>query len=132
MKKIFFISLIMISVLGCKKTKFAPEGPTDIRVRNLSDVTFIEVIVNTSGGIDTLGNIGPGDHSEYYRFDKAFPKAEISAKINGDMFSTGPVNTTYMQYLGQDRITYEVFISNMANKEIKINDVIHDEPLVLK
>ena len=132
MKKIFFISLIMISVLGCKKTKFTPEGPTDVRVRNLSDVTFIEVIVNTSGGIDTLGNIGPGDHSEYYRFDKAFPKAEISAKINGDIFSTGPVNTTYMQYLGQDRITYEVFISNMAKKEITINDVIHDEPLVLK
>ena len=132
MKKIFFISLMMISVLGCKKTKFEPEGPTDVRVRNLSDVTFIEVIVNTSGGIDTLGDISPGDSSEYYRFEKAYPKAEISAKINGDIFSTGPVNTTYMQYLGQVRITYEVFISNMVNKEIKINDVIPEEPLVLK
>jgi hypothetical protein len=132
MKKLFFISFAIIFLFSCKKTKFSPEGPTDVRVRNLSDQTFVEVIVNTSGGIDTVGDIGPGAISEYSRFDKAYPKAEISAKINGVTFSTGQENYTYMQYIGQDRITYEVYISDMTNKELKINNVIIEEPITLK
>lgn len=132
MRKIFFLSLLLILIFSCKKVKFSPEGPTDVRVRNLSDLTFNEVIVNTMGGIDTLGNINPGDISDYYRFEKAYPKAEISAKLNGILFSTGPVNVTYLQYLGQDRITYEVYISSMNKKELKINNVIHEEPLIIK
>jgi hypothetical protein len=129
MKKYFVILVILLTVFACKKIKFSPEGPTDVRVRNLSDLTFYEVIVNTSGGIDTLGDIGPGNVSDYYRYDKAYPKAEISATINSEKFSTGPVNYTYMQYLGQDKITYEVYISSMSNKTLTIFNVIHDEPI---
>jgi hypothetical protein len=132
MKRLLSVSLIILAIIACKKTEYSPEGPTDVRVRNLSDLTFTEVIVNTSGGIDTLGDIGPGSVSEYFRFEKAYPKAEISATINGLTFSTGTVNYTYMQYLGQDRITYEVYISNMNNRELMINNVVIEEPLVLK
>lgn len=129
MKKSLVILIILFTVLACKKVKFSPEGPTDVRVRNLSDLTYHEVIVNTSGGIDTLGDIGPGNVSGYYRFNKAYPKAEISATINSEKFYTGPVNYTYMQYLGQDKITYEVYISSMSNKQLTISNVIHDEPI---
>ena len=132
MKRLLFFTLILISVTACKKTEFSPEGPTDVRVRNMSDQTFVEVIVNTSGGIDTLGNINSGAVSEYSRFEKAYPKAEISAKINGIIFSTGQVDYTYLQYIGQDRITYEVLISDMTKKELKINNVIIEEPITLK
>jgi hypothetical protein len=54
--------------------------------------------------------------------------------VNGSpvKFSTGSVSNTYMQYIGRDRITYEVYISNMTNKELSISDVIEDEALVLK
>jgi hypothetical protein len=132
MKKYFVIALILVSVLACKKTKFSPEGPTDVRVHNLSDLAFTEVTVNTNGTPLPLGDITSDDYSEYVRFEKAFPKAEISAKINGVLFTTGPVNTTYMQYLGQDRITYEVYISNVDQKELTINNVVIEEPLILK
>ncbi|MEI6047884.1 MAG: hypothetical protein WCS03_03215 [Bacteroidota bacterium] len=132
MKKFIIIPIIIFSVLACKKTEFSPEGPTDVRVRNLSDFTLSEVIVNTSGGIDTLGNIVPGMASGYFRFEKAYPKAEISATINGVTFSTGPVNYTYMQFIGQDKITYEVYISNMNNKELTISNIIVEEPIDLK
>ncbi len=60
----------------------------------------------------------------------AFPKAEIKAVINGETFSTGTVNSTYMQYIGLMRITYEVYISDMNKKELTISDVILDEALV--
>ena len=139
MKKLIIISLLLLSVLACKKKEFSPEGPTDVRIRNITEETFEEVIVSTSeksADIDTLGNIAKSSVSDYFRFTKAYPKAQISAKIHisGSLvkFSTGPVNYTYMQYIGQDRITYEVYISNMDNRELTISNVILEESLVIK
>jgi hypothetical protein len=129
MKKLLIISLIILSVIACKKTKFSPEGPTDVRVKNISDLPFLQVIVNTSGGIDTLGDVSAGGVSEYFRFDKAFPKAEITAKVNGQVFSTGPVNYNGMTYIGQAKITYTVFIKSITNKTLEISDVTLDAPL---
>ncbi|MCX6335169.1 MAG: hypothetical protein NT092_12870 [Bacteroidia bacterium] len=139
MKKLIFISLIIISVISCKKTEWSPEGPTDVRVKNLqSDFTFYNVIIKTAGGRDTTGNIKalgtiiPGDTSNYQRVTFAYPLAEISATINGQLFSTGAFQSTYLTYISRHRITYEVYISNLTKKELKIDDVIFDEPLVLK
>jgi len=136
MKKYLFLLLILVAVTACKKTKFEPEGPTDVRVRNQQGTEiYSEVVINTAGVRDTignikkLGNISPGEVSGYQRVKIAFPKAEITVKINGEKFSTGAVNSTYMQYIGQMRVTYEVYISNMTNKVLTISNVIPEEPL---
>jgi hypothetical protein len=139
MKKIIFVSFMILSLVACKKKHFSPEGPTDVRVRNLSELTFTNVIVSTSekqGDTLVLGDITSGSESGYFRFKKAYPKAQISAKINigGSLieFSTGPVDYTYMQYIGRDKITFEVYISNPTNHILTISNVIEEEPLVLK
>jgi hypothetical protein len=139
MKRIILISLLLLSVLACKKKEFSPEGPTDVRIRNISDIPFQEVILGTSEkseDIDTIGDISSGSVSDYHRFTKAYPKAEISAKINVDgsllTFSTGKVNYTYLTYIGRDKITFEVYISDMTKRELTISNVILEEPLVLK
>jgi hypothetical protein len=139
MKKLVFISLLLLCVASCKKTEWAPEGPTDVRIRNLQgDITFNEVIIKTAGGRDTTGNIkefgtiAPGGISEYHRVTFAYPKAEITAKINGVLFSTGEFQSTYMTYLSRWRVTYEVYISNMDNKVLTISHCIPEEELVLK
>ncbi|MBK7132549.1 MAG: hypothetical protein IPH69_06915 [Bacteroidales bacterium] len=123
MKKLILILVIATSILACKKTKFDPEGPTDVRIKNISDQTFSMVIVNTSGGIDTLGNVLPGALSEYGRFEKAFIKAEVSAKINGQIFSTGAVDYRGLTYMGQVKMTYEVWISDFNNKKLDLKVV---------
>jgi hypothetical protein len=122
----------LFAVTACKKTEFEPKGPTDVRVSNLSDQAFTEVTVKIKEESFILGDIAKGGVSEYARYETAFPKAEISAKINGVTFSTGSVDYTYLQYLGLVRITYEVWISDFAGKKLEIHDVIYDEPLVLK
>jgi hypothetical protein len=139
MKRIFLLSAVLILLVTCRKNEYSPEGPTDIRVKNLSDLSFQNVILATSEypeDVDTLGTIGSGSSSDYYRFRKAYPKAEISATINIDgspvLFSTGPADYTYMQYIGQDMITYEVYISDMNNRVLAINNVVLEAPLKLK
>lgn len=139
MKNILFIFLVIFAVTSCKKTEWSPEGPTDVRIRNLQgDLTFNEVVIKTAGGRDTTGNIkefgtiAPGGISDYHRVTFAYPKAEITAKINGVLFSTGEFQSTYMTYLSTMRVTYEVYISNMDNKVLTINKCVPDEELVLK
>ena len=132
MKKFLYFLLISVAVIACKKTEFEPKGPTDVRVKNISDQTFDEVIVIIEEEVDTLGTITSENVSEYHRYETAYPFAEISARINGELFSTGEVDETYMNYMGQMKITYVVYISDMANRVLTIDETIPEEPLELK
>ena len=128
MKKLLIISLLILSVVACKKTKYEPEGPTDVRVKNLSALPFTEVKVNISDTIKIIGNITSGGFSPYIRFPKAFVKAEISAKVNGLLLSTGVVDYMGLNYIGQSKITYEVKISS-DNLKLELQNCSLDAPL---
>lgn len=131
MKKLIPVLLILLVLSGCKKTKFSPVGPTDVRIRNLSDQTLNELTVKIKSQTHIYGNIGPSQVSDYFRFDTAYVKAEITAKVNGETFSTSPVNYLGLIHMGLERITYDVWISDMAGKKLAIDYVWYDEPLIL-
>jgi hypothetical protein len=129
MKKLVLLISALIIITACKKLDKEPIGPTDIRVKNLSDVQMTELTVNTSGGEFNFGTLSSGDTTEYHRFDKAYPKANISAVINGQVYKTDTAIYTWMQYLGQVKATYEIYIKSVANKQLEINNVIMDSSL---
>jgi hypothetical protein len=126
MKRILVSILFLSILLSCKKTSISPEGPTDVRIKNVSESTLTEVIVRIEDEEIDFGTIEKSDESVYHRFKTAFPKAHISATINGDTISTGPVDFTYMNYFGQVRMTYDVIIENRL---LKIKNVTIDSPL---
>jgi len=110
MKRLIIISLLFLTVNACKKKELSPEGPTDIRIKNLSTLTFEDVIVSTSekaGDIDTIGNVANNSVSDYFRFSKAYPKAENFCKntYRGSVvtFSTGAVSYAYLTYIGREQ-----------------------------
>ena len=77
MKRTIIVLFLLLTLLACKKTHVSPEGPTDVRVKNLSELTFTEVTVITSdkqGDTLSFGNIASSSVSEYFRFKKAYPK----------------------------------------------------------
>ena len=133
MKKYLPILFFLVALTACKKTEFEPKGPTDVRIRNLSDQNFTEIVVKIKDESIPFGDIAKqGGISEYFRFETAFRYAEITTKVNGVTFSTGPVDYAYLNYYGQMRITYEVWISDFSGKKLEIHNVIPEEPLVLK
>lgn len=129
MRKLFLFSIVLLIALSCKKIAKSPEGPTDIRIKNLSDQTFVDLTVNTSGGEYNFGSLLPGQYTAYHRYEKAYNKADISVKINGQILKTDQVVYTYLVVLGQGKFTYEVWISNPATNKIAIYQVIPDAPL---
>ena len=131
MGKIIFTALVLLTLLPCKKTVFDPEGPTDIRINNITSSTFTGLTVTMADTTINFGDIPSNDTSDYFRFDVAYPKTEITCTVDGATYTTGPAPDIYMQYLGQNKITYVVYISNPTNKELSIYDVIYEEPLVI-
>jgi hypothetical protein len=128
MKKLYVITLLLLVIccFSCKKTPFSPEGPTDVRIRNLTGSSLTEVVVKVKDEQIAFGTIDINNVSEYHRFKTAFPKAYILARINSDTISTGPVDFTYMNYFGQVKMTYDVTVEN---SRLKIKNVTLDSPL---
>ena len=118
MKKTLLLIFIVLAVHSCKKTSIEPEGPTDVRVFNNTDQTFDNLTVNTSHGVFNFGSVAQHQYSNYHRYEKAYPKADISLTITGVQYSTPQQDYTYMQYMGQMKITYRIFIKNQALKEL--------------
>lgn len=132
MKKFLLLSIVLIAVLACKKTEYAPAGPTDLRIRNISDQTLTELKVNIQGNIQNYGDVASQQVTDYLRFDTVYVKAEITAKVNNVTFSTGTVNYMGLTYIGRERITYDIWISDFTGKKLEIDNVTYEEPLVLK
>lgn len=122
---VFFISLALVS---CRKNRTEPEGPTDVRVYNNTDQVFENVVVNTSGGEFNYGTVQSHTYTSYHRFEKAYPKADISLTINGTSYSTPKQDYTYMQYMGQMKITYKIYIKNQGLRELD-TDVVAESGL---
>ena len=86
---------IMLIAFSCTKPNHTPEGPTDVRIRNVTDQDFTDVFVDTGGGSYNYGNIASGTETGYHRFDKAYPDAEISVLIEGEEYT---ISGDYLAY----------------------------------
>lgn len=131
MKRLFLIAFASILLInGCSKLNTTPEGPTDVRVFNWTDQTFTNVTVNTGSDDGTLdfGTVESGSYSGYIRFEKAYPDAEINLMIDGIAYSTGTPDNTYATYIGPDKISYKVYISNPELKILAV-DVVVEAPI---
>ncbi len=128
-KKAFLSAVIAVflvfSTVSCKKD---PDGPSDIRVRNLTTSTFHNVTVNTSGGEYNYGDVPAGEETDYHRFDIAYRQAHITLDIDSVQYELVPVDYTYEVPLGQGKFTYELSIADTAQHKLGIH-VIADAPL---
>ncbi len=126
----YLISFIIVSllVLSCTKPNHTPEGPTDVRIRNNTDLDFSNVLVDTGGGSYNYGDIAARTETTYHRFEKAYPDAEITLFINGEEYTTGEQDYTYATYIGPDKITYLVYIAQPELKKLGV-DVILEGPI---
>ena len=126
MNKSLLIILCLAVLLACKKQGLSPQGPSDIRIINLTDSDFTELYVNTGEGEHTYGNLASKDTTEYIRFEKAFPDAEVTCKINGVTYTSGVPDNTYAAYLGQGKFSYKVWSPSPGVLDM---DVVAEAPL---
>jgi hypothetical protein len=129
MKNLTLLLIIAVLFVSCKKEKMTPTGPTDIRVRNVSLVNMSEVTVETGGGTFNFGLIKKDSVTTYHRYEKAYVVANVSAIINGQKYKTDTAIYTYKQYLGPDKVTYEVEVVDDGLKKLGLHNIIHESPI---
>ena len=129
MKKTILPILIILLAVSCKKTEKEPFGPTDIRIRNLTTEDMTDLTVNTYDSTYNFGSLRADSVSYYHRFDRAYPKAYITATINGLKFKTDTVYYTYQEYLSTVKATYQIYIKNEAQKILEINNTVLESDL---
>jgi len=129
MKKIILFAGIILVLFACKKIEKEPFGPTDVRVLNLTDVAMHNLTVNTFDSTYNYGTLNAHDTTEYHRFNRAYVEANISAVINGLTYKTDTAIYTWMNYVGQVKITYRLWIKSDAERKLGINLIGYDAPL---
>jgi len=130
MNKLLLSLLFIIMILAsCKKPERTAEGPTDVRIRNVTDANFSSVYVNTGSEDHNYGDIPAAGETDYFRFDKAYHDVvEITLQIDGQEYTTGDQDFTYAIYIGPDKATYEVDILDEVLKKLTVNIVL-DGPI---
>ena len=130
MKKLSLLLLSLLFVLACTKENPTPDGPSDIRIRNVTGSDFINVFVDIGDGEDeeefNYGDVAQHSETDYHRFKIAYPDALITLKIGGGDYSTPIPDHTYSVPIQQGKFTYEVWIKTGNILDIK---VIADAPL---
>jgi hypothetical protein len=129
MKRLPLFIAILFIAFSCKKVEKEPVGPTDVRVRNLTTEIMTNLTVNTFDSTFNYGTLKSDSVTAYHRFSRAYSKANITAVINGLKYKTDTATYGWMDYKGRMKITYEIYIENVAQRKLKISDVIPEEDL---
>jgi hypothetical protein len=136
MKDKIIPALLLTAILlaSCKKHNLTAEGPTDVRIQNLTGELLEEVTVTTHDDpaytvrSHNFGTVVAGAYTEYFRYDIAFSEADVTAKIGNTTFTTTPTDFDYLTYIGPDRITYRITITDNINHVLDIETII-EEPI---
>ena len=129
MKKITFLSIVLTAIVltSCNKTEYTPDGPTDIRIHNVSSLTYDSVVViNTLLESNEYGTVNPGAQTEYKRFEKAYPREQVNMYIDSVSYEFPPDDSVRV-LLQQGKFTYQLDVDTAA-KTLSIH-VIADAPL---
>ncbi len=115
MKKVYFL-LISVFILSCSQSDDAGKKDILLRVKNISQFEFKDVLVNTSGGEQSFGNIDISQDSDYKSFDFAYRYAFIELKIDGNTYTIQPIDYVGETKLDNGKYTYEVNAVDSGNQ----------------
>ena len=128
MKNLAITVIFLLAITACTKLSPTPDGPTDIRIRNITDSDFLNINVDVGEETHNFGDLASGLETDYFRFEKAYPNAEITLSIGDVSYTTGVPDNTYAVYLQQGKFTYEVWIA-VGEQTLLDTKVIADAPL---
>jgi len=130
MKKLFLLVLSIMVLSSCSKERLTPEGPTDVRIRNLSDIDFTNVIVDNGREEMNYGSIAAKSVSDYQRLEISYNEIQVSATYDGMVYTNGEIDHTYHVYIGQDKVSYEIYPESLGSGVLVVSIVYpYDGPI---
>ena len=112
MKKYFFLSLTFLLFVGCNTDDDSNQfDHVQIRISNVSDFDFENVIVSSTGEIMNFGDINSNTMSEFQIFERAYRFAFVEFLINEEIFTFQPIDFVGETPLENGNYAYEINVN---------------------
>ncbi|MDG1911949.1 MAG: hypothetical protein P8I42_03895, partial [Flavobacteriaceae bacterium] len=93
---------------GCSKDSDANTSEVYIRLSNISEYNFKNIVVNTSTGNVDFENIDSGQMSQYKNFETAYQYAFVELEIEGRIHTIQPIDYVEETPLEDGYYTYQI------------------------
>jgi hypothetical protein len=91
MKKILILIISITALFSCLNDDNNP-SQLKIRLANISQFNFQNIVVNTSTKDVNFENINAGQKTEYKVFQKAYRYAFVKLEIDGETYTLQPID----------------------------------------
>ena len=105
MKK-YLILILAVTLISCSSDD--ENGEINIRLSNISNYHYENVVVNTSTGRVNYDDLNPGEVSDYKSFEMAYRYAFVELSIDGEVFTLQPIDYVGEKPLEAGNYTYEI------------------------
>lgn len=104
-----FLTLLAVTllILGCSGDD-TPSDKVKIRLRNISNYNFANVVVGTPGGTVNYGDIPSKNTTGYESFNTAYRYAFIELQVDGKTYTIQPIDYVGETPLENGSYTYEI------------------------
>ena len=119
MKKTIILLITIATLFGCSKDN--ENNEVKIRLSNVSQYDFQNIVVNTTTGNVTFENLSPGQKSEYKEFDKAYSYAFVELEIDGETYTLQPIDYVGETLLENGNYTYQLDANDTDDQYTKLS-----------
>ncbi|MFD2098618.1 hypothetical protein [Flagellimonas iocasae] len=100
------ILFCVILLTGCSNDDEVNE--VNIRLSNVSDFNFENIVINTSTGMVNFEDIISGEQTDYKTFEKAYRYAFVELEIDGETYTLQPFDYVGEEPLKNGNYTYQI------------------------
>ncbi|MBO0321233.1 hypothetical protein J0X14_02915 [Muricauda sp. CAU 1633] len=105
MKQVILLLCVLVGLVACSDEDY---GPVYIRLSNVSDFDFENIVVSPYGEQENYGNLAAGEISGYKEFDRAYSYGFIELTIDGETYTIQPIDYVGETPLAQGNYTYQL------------------------
>ncbi|MEM8898955.1 MAG: hypothetical protein AAGC85_12650 [Bacteroidota bacterium] len=124
MKRFLLATLMAASLSSCIENGSLSPNKAQLRVQNVSNVSYDEVFVGAGGGGDKeFGRLEPGEYSDYAEFEFIYRYGFLKVEIGQDTLYLIPIDYVGETQYKSGKFTYEIglFENRLENGSLTLN-----------
>ena len=103
-------------MISCSKDGRTNPSALKIRLSNSSQYNFKNIVINTTTGDVSFGNLNSGQKTEYKQFTKAYRYAFVKLEIDGKTYTIQPIDYVGETTLKDGIYTYQINVNNTQDQ----------------
>ncbi|MCB0665840.1 MAG: hypothetical protein KDC80_08470 [Saprospiraceae bacterium] len=117
------ITVLWISGPHCTQTDIVDGPPVEIRVRNISDFNYDELVIWNI----KLGPLKSNETTDYFTRETAYDKATISVQVDSFQFGQTVIDYVGEKPLKKGKYTFEVDLSDLSDFGQLSQNIVKDQ-----